>query len=50
MAVHEFRDGDGDYLAWFAGHTDGYVINILRSYSANGARVHRASCRTINVP
>ena len=24
------------------------VINILRSHSADGARVHRASCQTIN--
>ncbi|MGV0718304.1 SIMPL domain-containing protein [Mycolicibacterium sp. XJ662] len=46
--VFEFRDDDAGYLAWLAAHPDGYVINILRSYSANQARLHRADCRTIN--
>jgi uncharacterized protein YggE len=44
----EFRDDDAGYLAWLAAHPDGYVINILRGYSATTARVHRAGCRTIN--
>ncbi|KUI31609.1 hypothetical protein AU196_10660 [Mycobacterium sp. IS-1742] len=52
MAVREFRDDNGDrdddFLAWLAANPGGYVINILRSYSVSGARLHRASCRTIN--
>lgn len=48
MAADEFRDNDDSYLDWLAGHTDGYVINILRSHNPTTAKVHRASCRTIN--
>jgi hypothetical protein len=47
-AVGEFRDDDAGYLAWLAAHPDGYVINILRSHSANGARLHHADCWTIS--
>ena len=47
-AVGEFRDDDAGYLAWLAAHPDGYVINILRSHSANGARLHHAGCWTIS--
>jgi hypothetical protein len=46
--VGEFRDDDAGYLAWLAAHPDGYVINILRSHSANSSRVHRAGCWTIS--
>lgn len=46
--VREFRDDDANYLAWLAAHRDGYVINILHSHNAGGARVHHAACRTIN--
>lgn len=48
MAAHEFQDDDDNYLDWLAGHLDGYVINILRSHNPTGAKVHRASCWTIN--
>lgn len=46
--TREFRDDDGGYLDWLSAHPDGYVINVLRSHRANGARVHCACCRTIN--
>lgn len=48
MAVCEFRSNDDGYVAWLAGHRDGFVVNILPSCSPNGARLHRAQCRTIN--
>lgn len=50
MTVHEFRNDndEDDYLEWLARHADGYVINILSNGSSNGARVHRARCRTIS--
>ena len=41
------RDG-ADYLRWLATHPSGYVINILRSLNAGTARLHHASCRTVN--
>lgn len=44
----EFRDDDAGYLDWLGGHSNGYVVNIARSYSVAAARVHRAGCRTIN--
>jgi hypothetical protein len=44
--VVEFRDCDGDYLAWLAAHASGYVINIGRS-GRGPATLHRADCRTI---
>jgi hypothetical protein len=47
VGVGEFRDDDPGYLQWIDAHPDGYVINILRSYSPNAARLHRASCSTI---
>jgi hypothetical protein len=48
MSVCEFRDDDDGYLAWLAGNPDGYVVNILRSHRATGARLHRADCRWIS--
>ncbi|WP_109400987.1 hypothetical protein [Mycolicibacter sinensis] len=48
MAAHEFRDDDESYLNWLDGHPDGYVINTLRSHNPTTAKVHRASCWTIN--
>ena len=45
-AVEEFRDRDGDYLAWVAAHGTGYVINVGRS-GRGLAVLHRASCGTI---
>ncbi|MGB7359505.1 MAG: SIMPL domain-containing protein [Mycobacterium sp.] len=48
LKVGEFRDDDAGYLEWLAAHPDGYVINLLRSYSTTQARLHRADCRTIS--
>lgn len=48
VRAREFRDDDAGYLAWLATYPDGYLINILRSHNASGARVHRADCGTIN--
>lgn len=48
MSAREFRDDDSGYQDWLAVHPDGYVINIGRSRSAAGARVHHAGCRTIS--
>lgn len=45
--VSEFRDDDDGYLEWLAGHAGGFVVNILRSHNATGARVHRAVCGAI---
>jgi hypothetical protein len=45
-AVEEFRDRDGDYLAWVAAHDTGYVVNVGRS-GRGLAVLHRASCGTI---
>ncbi|WP_082702937.1 SIMPL domain-containing protein [Mycobacterium sp. IS-1496] len=47
-SVFEYRDDDAGYLAWCANHRDGFVINILRRYSAKQARVHRADCWTLS--
>lgn len=44
--IEEFRDRDGDYLAWVAAHASGYVVNVGRS--GHGlAMLHHASCATI---
>ena len=43
MAADEFRDNDDSYLDWLAGHTDGYVINILRSHTPD--HCEGASCQ-----
>lgn len=45
---YEFLDDDAGYSRWITAHPDGYVINIARSHTASTARLHRASCRTIN--
>ncbi|MHA0285634.1 SIMPL domain-containing protein [Mycobacterium sp. C3-094] len=47
-AVVEFRDDDTGYRAWLRAHSEGFVVNILRSYHAGDARVHHSSCWTIN--
>ena len=48
MSAREFRDDDAGYRVWLATHPQGYVINIARSHNATQAKVHRASCWTIN--
>lgn len=45
--VCEFRDDDAGYLQWLAAHPNGYVVNILRSYSPSASRLHHARCWTI---
>lgn len=45
-AIEEFRDRDGDYLAWVTANGTGYVINVGRS-GRGLAVLHRASCGTI---
>lgn len=48
MTIGEFRNGDDDgYAGWLAAHSDGYVINIQRTYNPRDARLHTAACRTI---
>jgi hypothetical protein len=46
--VREFRDDDAGYRTWLGMQPDGYVLNVLRSYSRTGARIHHAGCWTIN--
>jgi hypothetical protein len=48
VSVTTFDRDDADYLRWLATHPNGYVINILRSLNADTARLHHASCRTVN--
>jgi len=48
MGVTEFRDDDRGYLAWTGAHPHGYVLNIQRTLNPSDARIHRASCYTIN--
>ena len=46
--VLDFPNDDDAYQDWIERHPDGYVINILRGYGPNGARLHRARCWAIN--
>jgi hypothetical protein len=48
MRAREFRDDDNGYRTWLDTHTDGYVLNIARSHNPADARVHLATCTTIN--
>lgn len=47
MSVSEYRDDNDGYLNWLSAHPDGFVINILRTFSRNQARLHHAACWTI---
>ena len=47
-SLEMFRDDDGGYLAWVAAHPSGYVVNIQRSGNPSDARLHYATCRTVN--
>jgi hypothetical protein len=47
-STREFCDDDAGYRVWLGAHPEGAVINIARSHNATRARVHRASCWTIN--
>lgn len=47
LGGNSFFDNDDDYLDWLEKHPEGYVVNILRTLSPAGARLHHASCRTI---
>ena len=44
----ELPRDDADDLAWLTDHPAGYVISIPRGHNPADARVHHASCRTIN--
>lgn len=53
----EIQDVDSEamYKSWLAPHSDGFVINLLKSASGKGrksdarfTRIHRASCKSIN--
>lgn len=47
--VAVFMDGDDEgYRAWIAKHRGGYVINIQKSLNPTDARLHQATCDTIN--
>nr|MCW1959043.1 hypothetical protein [Mycobacterium sp.] len=48
QGAEEFRDDDAGYLEWLARHSDGFVLNILRTHTPAGAKVHRATCWTIS--
>ncbi|MGB0971996.1 MAG: hypothetical protein ACPGVG_13695, partial [Mycobacterium sp.] len=43
-----FGDNDTKYLEWLADHSDGYVINILRTLKPAGAKAHRSTCWTVS--
>ena len=47
MSTQEFRGDDAGYLSWLENHPAGYLINIGKSYSPTGARMHHASCYTL---
>lgn len=50
MATRFFRHRDRDYEAWRASHlNNGFIVNIDESASG-GNRIHRASCRTLQIP
>ena len=49
MARRFERDDDG-YIAWLAGHPDGYVLNTYMPVTSDYLVLHRARCRTINRP
>jgi hypothetical protein len=46
--IQEFRDDDGGYLEWIVVNPAGYVLNIPRGLNPSDAKLHRASCWTID--
>lgn len=47
--VTVFKDGDDEgYRAWISKHRGGYVMNVQKSLNPTGARLHQATCFTIN--
>jgi hypothetical protein len=44
----EFRDDDQGYLAWIAGHPDGFVLNCHRKPLASYLWLHQATCSSIS--
>lgn len=48
MNVQEFRDDDRGYRGWIVANSAGYVLNIQRSLNPSDAKLHRASCWTID--
>lgn len=47
MAARLFRDDDRGYADWVAANPDGYVLNIQRSLTSREARMHAASCKSL---
>ena len=49
LIVRVFKDADdAGYRAWIAKHQGGYVINVQKSLNPTDARLHHATCHTIN--
>ena len=49
LIVKVFKDADdAGYRAWIAKHQGGYVINVQKSLNPTDARLHHATCHTIN--
>ena len=46
--IIEFMDDDKGYLAWLAGHPDGYVLNCERPPRPAYLMLHRATCGAIS--
>jgi hypothetical protein len=48
VSIKQFEDDEPGYRSWIGANPNGYLINILRSLNANTARLHRATCWTID--
>lgn len=48
MSIQGFRNDESGYRSWIEANPGGYVINILRGLNANTARLHQATCWTID--
>ena len=46
--IVEFMDDDKGYIAWLAGHPDGFVLNCERPPRPSYLILHRATCWTIS--
>jgi len=44
----EFRNNDPGYLAWTAGHPNGFVLNVRRLPDPQYVILHRAICKSIS--
>lgn len=48
VPVTVFDSDEGEYQRWLDGHPNGYVINILRGFNPEEARLHCADCHSIS--